>query len=121
KVQSSFRKNTWSSFNRVSISEITPTSNKYDETHVFYGKNIVFTGELKSLERKDAMQKVVDLGGILKSSVSRKTDYLIVGEQDKSIVGDDGLSSKEEKAYELIEKGFNIKILNEEEFLKIIS
>lgn len=39
----------------------------------------MFTGELQTLERKEAMQKVVDLGGILKSGVSSKTDYLVVG------------------------------------------
>lgn len=120
KPQKTFGKKTRKQFNRVIISEITPTKNNFDTTHIFYGKNIVFTGELDSMQRKDAMQRVVDLGGILKSSVSRKTDFLIVGKQDKSIVGDDGLSRKEEKAYELIEKGFNIKILNEDEFLKIL-
>ncbi len=36
------------------------------------------------------------------------------------IVGDDGLSTKEEKAYDLIEKGHDIKIINEDEFLSLI-
>jgi DNA polymerase-3 subunit epsilon len=62
------------------------------------------------------MQKIVNVGGIVKSSVSSKTDYLVVGKQDKALVGDDGLSSKEEKAYELISSGSSIKILNEEQF-----
>jgi len=45
---------------------------------------------------------------------------LVVGVQDKSLVGDDGLSTKEEKAYKLIEKGYDIKIINEKEFLKLL-
>ncbi|WP_406540887.1 BRCT domain-containing protein [Clostridium ljungdahlii] len=81
---------------------------------------MVFTGELKSLGRKEAMQKVVNLGGTLKSGVSKKTDYLIVGNQDKSLVGENGISSKEEKAAELNENGSSIKILNESEFLELI-
>jgi DNA polymerase-3 subunit epsilon len=43
------------------------------------------------------MQLVVSLGGILKSSVSGKTDYRIVGEQDETIVGEDGLRRSKKK------------------------
>ncbi len=110
-------------FESVNISEITPPDVKeLNYSHAFYGKNIVFTGELSELSRKDAMQIVVNLGGVLKSGVSRTTDYLIVGTQDKSIVaGEGGLSRKEEKAYELLANGFDIKITTEDEFYDLIS
>lgn len=108
-------------FNKISVSEIKATVDSVNETHPLYGKNIVFTGELKIMDRKAAMQKVVNLGAVLKSGVSKKTDYLVVGVQDKSLVGDDGMSSKEEKAYELIAKGCDIKILNEDEFLALLT
>ena len=107
-------------FNNVNVNEIAASVEILDETHVFYGKSFVFTGELQNMERKTAMQKIVDLGGILKSAVSKKVNYLVVGKQDKSLVGEDGLSTKEEKAYELIEKGVDIKMLNEEEFVKLL-
>jgi DNA polymerase III subunit epsilon len=87
----------------------------------FFQKNIVFTGELSTLERKEAMQQVVNSGGIIKSGVSSKTDFLIVGTQDKSLVGESGLSTKERKAYELMNKGKTIKILTEEEFIQLLS
>ncbi len=119
-AQFEFSKKAPKHFQKIIISEITATSSELNANHTFYGKNFVFTGELKSLERKDAMQKVVDIGAVLKSAVSAKTDYLVVGAQDKSLVGDDGLSSKEEKAYELISKGHDIKILTEYEFLNMI-
>lgn len=102
---------------RVRISEIAATNENIDSNHVFYNKNLVFTGELKSLDRKEAMQKVVNVGGIVKSSVSSKTDYLVVGTQDPSIVGKKGMSTKEQKAYQLKEKGYHIKILTEDDFL----
>lgn len=73
------------------------------------------------MKRKDAMQKVVNLGAIIKNGVSKNTNFLIVGIQDKALVGESGISSKEEKAYDLIKNGYNIKILNESEFLKYIS
>lgn len=106
-------------FNQISISEITATMETIDTSNDFYNKNLVFTGELKNMDRKQAMQSVVNLGGMLKNGVSSKIDYLVVGAQDESITKD-GISTKEKKAYELIEKGYNIKILNESQFLSII-
>lgn len=105
----------------ISPSEIyAPTDVNFDVTHPFYGKSIVFTGEL-TIDRRVAMQMVANVGGILKSSVSRKTDYLIVGLQDKSLVGDDGLSVKQEKAIEINQSGKGqITVLNETEFLALL-
>lgn len=107
-------------FNAVKISEIKPDSGSIDTSNPFYKKAVVFTGNLENLSRKDAMQKVVNLGGILKSSVSKKTDYLIAGIQDKYLVGGSGVSSKEQKAAELKDQGYNIKIIHEDEFLDLI-
>lgn len=107
-------------YSSIKISEITPSNSDYNKEHPLYGKNIVLTGELDSLERSVAMQKIVDAGGIVKSGVSTKVDFLVVGKQDKKLVGDDGLSTKEEKAYQLIAKGCAIKIINESEFLDLL-
>ena len=50
-----------------------------------------------------------------------QTNFLVVGEQDCSLVGDDGMSTKEERAYQLInECGVDIKIIDEATFLKLI-
>ena len=54
-------------------------------------------------------------------SVSRKTNYLIVGRQDKSIVGEDGMSSKQEKAMKLKDAGQDIEIMSESEFRLLMS
>jgi len=101
------------------VSDITPVAPVADSSHALFGKNVVLTGDLESLTRPAAMQKIVNVGGIVKSSVSAKTDYLVVGKQDLSVVGSDGLSSKERKAHELIESGKEIVILNEQEFLDL--
>ncbi len=105
----------------VSPSDIdVPADIKLDPTHPFYGKNIVFTGEL-SFDRRDAMQMAANVGAILKSSVSRKTDYLVVGQQDILLVGTDGLSSKHEKAIEINQSGKGkVVMLNETEFLTLL-
>jgi len=119
KPQTSFKK-AHRHFEKISVSEIAATTETFNKNHPLFGKNIVFTGELNTMDRRTAMQKAANVGAILKSGVSKNTDYLVVGVQDKSLVGDDGLSSKEEKAYKLIEEGYDIKIIKEEEFLKLL-
>lgn len=103
--------------NYVNIKNIARTCTDIDPTCPLCGKNIVFTGTL-SLSRSEAMQIAVNAGAILKTAVSRKTDYLVIGVQDKTIVGNDGLSSKEEDALALNESGkASIKMISEQEFL----
>jgi DNA polymerase-3 subunit epsilon len=94
--------------------------NKHNPDSIFYGKTVVFTGALISMERDQAYQKIVDAGGFIGTNVTRKTDYLIVGQQDYRIVGEDGMSGKQEYAVKLIEKGFPIEILSEHNFSKNI-
>lgn len=109
-----------SSINKVSITELKTEIDDFNEEHPLYCKTCVITGDLMSFDRQTAFQKILDLGGTVKSSVSKKTHYLIVGNQDKSLVGESGISSKERKAKEFIEKGVDIKIINENEFLELI-
>jgi len=67
------------------------------------------------------MQMAINVGAVVKTSVSKKTHYLVVGKQDTDLVGEDGLSSKEEKAYELNAScQADIKIIKEQEFLDLI-
>lgn len=88
--------------------------------HPLRGKKIVFTGDL-SISRLDAAQMATDVGAIVRSSVSGKTDYLVVGNQDPDIVGDNGISGKEEKAHELNALGkASIQLINEQEFMSLL-
>ncbi len=70
------------------------------------GKTFVFTGTLKSFGRDEARTVVESLGGTTASSVSKRVDYVVVGEDP---------GSKLEKARDL-----GIKLLTEEEFKKMI-
>lgn len=71
------------------------------------GKIFVFTGALKTLSREEAESRVESLGGNASSSVSKKTDFLVVGEDP---------GSKYEKA-----KNLGVKIITEDEFLKMLA
>jgi len=70
-------------------------------------KNIVFTGILQTLNRRSAKELVQKFGAKIQSTVSKNTDILVAGSEP---------GSKLKKAEEL-----NIKILNENELIKIIS
>src|SRR6185369_3463616 len=71
----------------------------------FSGKTFVLTGTLPVLKREEAAARIEALGGKVSGSVSKKTDYLLAGED---------AGSKLDKARTL-----GIKIIDEEEFLKM--
>ena len=76
------------------------------ESDLFNGKTFVLTGTLSKYSRDEAKEKIELYGGKVTSSVTSKTDVVIVG---------DAPGSKYDKA-----KSLNITIWNEEEFVKNI-
>jgi len=67
--------------------------------------------------RAEAQQIIADIGGINQDGINKNTNFLIVGQQDYRIVGEDGMSAKQEKAIKLISKGQDLEILSEDDFL----
>jgi len=83
------------------------------------GKNIVFTGGLQSMTRANAIQRAVNNGAKVISSVSKKTNYLVVGISE-FINFEKGLTTnKYKEAEQMLADGFDICIIDEEEFLKM--
>lgn len=97
--------------------DITATTDNFDISHPLYGKLCVFTGTLEKMQRKDAMQLVVNLGGQCGDNVTAKTNYLILGNNDFCSLIKDGKSNKQKKAESLILKGKDIQILSENVFM----
>ena len=91
---------------------------KHNLESIFYGRTVVFTGTLSSMTRSEAQQIIADIGGINGKSVTKITDFLIVGQQDYRVVGDEGMSKKQEKAIKQIENGALLEIFSEDDFLK---
>ena len=91
-----------------------------DEGNYFFGKAVCFTGKTQYAVRRVLLQMVKNIGGIPTDSVTSETDVLVVGQQDYRIVGSDGMSSKQKKALKLLEKGQEIEILSESEFISRI-
>lgn len=105
----------------IDIKAIKPKSNEIDEDNFFYGKHVVFTGKLEKMLRKDAMQIIVDLGGILDKSVNKNTNYLILGNNDYNAVLHGEKSNKHKKAEKLKMEGNDINIIDEFTFYDIIN
>ena len=102
---------------RVNIKELEDHPELVDEGNYFYGKSVCFTGKTQYAVRKELLQMVKNVGGIPMDSVTNSTDVLVVGQQDYRIVGADGMSTKQKKALALLEKGHDIEILSEAEFI----
>ena len=102
------------------IKDLNVDPSKFDEGNYFFGKSVCFTGTCQFGTRKELLQKVAEIGGIPTDSVTSKTNVLVVGQQDYRVVGESGLSGKQKKAMQLLEKGQDIEILSETEFLSRI-
>jgi DNA ligase (NAD+) len=86
---------------------VRPTAEKRVlKSQKFAGKSFVFTGGLANRSREEAGQLVMQHGAKVSSSVSKKTDYVIVGTDP---------GSKFDKAKEL-----GVPVLNESEFEKLL-
>ncbi len=103
----------------VKAADVTAEEGLQQPDNPLFGKVCVFTGAL-SIPRKDAMQAVVNIGGICGDSVTKKTNFLILGNNDYCMSIKDGKSSKQKKAEALILKGQDLMILSESAFFEYI-
>lgn len=87
--------------------EIASVTSETIESELITGKTFVLTGTLPNFTREEAELEIVKRGGKVTSSVSSKTDYVLVGDKP---------GSKLDKAIKL-----NVKILDEDEFALMLS
>ena len=85
---------------------INPIAEKKILSNVWEGKTFVLTGAL-SVSRTEVTKRIKEMGGKVSSSVSKKTSYVVAGEDP---------GSKLDKA-----RNFGVIILNEDEFMKMLA
>jgi DNA polymerase III subunit epsilon len=84
-----------------------------------FGTSIVFTGELQTMDRKQAIQVAVNNGASVTSSVTKKTQFLVVGISDFIDFTNGKKTRKLVDAEKLSVGGQHISIIDEEDFLKM--
>ncbi len=104
----------------IKAKDISANISNIDKDNIFYNKIIVFTGTLEKMQRKDAMQIVANMGGINADSVTSKTNFLVLGNNDYCTAIKDGKSNKHRKAEQFKLKGKDIEIIPEDVFYEIV-
>lgn len=93
--------------NKLKSLGVDPQVKEASTNNKFLGYTFVLTGTLPTLSRDEASKMIEDAGGKTSSSVSRKTSFVLAGEE---------AGSKLTKAKEL-----GIKIIDEETFIKMLN
>jgi DNA polymerase-3 subunit epsilon len=92
-----------------------------DADSPFYGKTVVFTGEL-AMVRRQAWQLIAEAGGQPADGVSKKTDFLVCGYQDLyKLAAGETKSHKLRHAEQLRAEGQPIEIVGERDFFRMLS
>jgi DNA polymerase III epsilon subunit-like protein len=90
-----------------------------DRDHPFYGRVIVFTGALGSRTRQEAWEDVAKVGGIPELGVTKRTNVLVIGDNEPhSLTPGSVTTGKAAKAFALQEKGHEIEVMTEDDFLR---
>lgn len=92
---------------KLRLAGVNFESKEKAQSSLFSGKTFVLTGTLPTLKRSEAAKLIEDNGGKTSSSVSKKTDYVLLGED---------AGSKLDKAIQL-----GIPTISEEEFLAMLN
>lgn len=92
---------------------LIPDLDNADVNSPFYGKKVIFTGVLDNYSRGDAAKIVQKMGADIDTSISKKTNFVIIGKGAGP--------SKLKKIAELNGSGSTIKLLYEDEFSELIS
>ena len=84
-----------------------------------FGASMVFTGAL-TLPRKEVSTIASMVGCKVTTSVNKKTNFLVVGDQDVSRLAGYEKSSKHRKAEGLIQQGVPIRVIKESDFRDLV-
>lgn len=89
-------------------------------TDFFKDKDVVFTGPLNSMSRIEATRLINSLGGVARSSVTKKTRIVITNTKNIETLMPSQMSNKLRMAIDYRNKGQEILIINEEDLESIL-
>lgn len=91
-----------------------------DFPQIWVDTKFAYTGSFANFTRKTLENQILSFGGTISKSVTKTTDFLVVGQQIAKNLTDGVRSSKEIKCMEMIDDGHPIKMITEEEFLHLL-
>lgn len=91
-----------------------------DPDVIFDGKTFCVTGVLNSCNRAELLERIENLGGIATNTVSKKTDYLIVGDNGNPAWAFACYGRKVEAALKYRKEGHTITLIHEYDFFDIL-
>ena len=97
-----------------------PEGTRVDPNHPLYGQNVCFTGGL-SLLRAEAWSLIEQLGATPQENVTKKTDFLVIGDGFTGRTAEEFHTGRALKAVRTNAKGGHVEVLTEGDFLKLLA
>ncbi|MGW0042215.1 exonuclease domain-containing protein [Rhodococcus sp. NPDC003348] len=92
-----------------------------DPDGYLYGRVVVFTGTLMSMTRQIAWDECARVGAVAGKSTTKQTNVLVVGDINPAVLQPgSNVTGKARKAFELQEKGQDIEVMTEDDFLRCL-
>ncbi|MCU1648298.1 MAG: hypothetical protein JWN03_8573 [Nocardia sp.] len=92
-----------------------------DPDGYLYGRLVVFTGTLMSMTRHIAWQECARVGALADKDVTKKTNVLVVGDINPAVLRPgSNVTGKARKAFERQDKGQDIEVMTEDDFLRCL-
>jgi DNA polymerase-3 subunit epsilon len=92
-----------------------------DPSGYLYGRVVVFTGALMSMTRDMARQACAKLGATPEENTTKRTNVLVVGDINPAVLRPgSNLTGKTRRAFELQDKGQEIEVMTEDDFLRCL-
>lgn len=106
---------------KLKADSITGDASKANPSSPFYGQVCVVTGRLERFSRAEVMQLIADIGGVNADGVTKKTNYLILGNLDYAPLVKSGKSNKQKRAEQLQLDGYDIEVIPEDAFYEMLA
>jgi NAD-dependent DNA ligase len=98
--------------------ELNPNA---DPDGYLYGHVVVFTGTLMSMNRRIAWGECARVGAIAEHDTTKRTNVLVIGDINPAVLRPGSpLTAKARKAFELQDKGQDIEVMTEDDFLRCL-
>jgi DNA polymerase III subunit epsilon len=102
----------------LQLPEVNPDA---DPNGHLYGRVVVFTGKLWAMVRQDAWNECARVGAVPEKNTTQRTNVLVIGDLNPAYLRPgENLSAKARKAFALQDKGQDIEVMTEDDFIRCL-